>query len=176
MVWSSRCYHVKDEKEEDNFDKVWEQETIIEKDFVCKVYYKQNEKSHMLAYATFGFLRDDTVEIKGLYKNDDLKDADLPKHVIKGAGAKILVETLHKAKKRGAKYAILLPLDDGSGKLLQYYYKFGFRCVGGDRVEDEEILYSDFIASDRKDSKEQLAKTQENYTKCFIMRMDLSVL
>jgi predicted acetyltransferase len=179
MVWSSRCYHVKDEKEEDNFDKVWVQETILQKDFVCKVYYTENypegKESYMLAYATFTFLREDTVEITGLYKNEELKKIkDLPKHLMKGAGEKILVETLRKAKKRGAKYAILMPLDDGSGKLFKYYYKFGFRCVGNDdTVEAEEILYNDFITSD---PKQQLDKTKENFVKCYIMRMDLSLL
>jgi hypothetical protein len=50
------------------------------------------------------------------------------------------VRGLQKAKQRGAKFAVLKPADGGSGKLYQFYYNLGFRCVGS-RPTDKEILF-----------------------------------
>lgn len=177
MSWTTKCYHLKQTEEKENaetdFDTVWNEKDIVGQNFICKIYYRLNNVTYMIAYSTFEFISDNMIQVHALYQNDELKAQKiLPDQVFKGSGVKTLMDTLHKAKKRGAEFAVLLPLDDGTGKLFTYYYKLGFRCVG--KMEtNSEILYNAFVSPNPKDQAE---RTRENYENCFVMRMDLSLL
>lgn len=53
-------------------------------------------------------------------------------------GSHVIFKAVRKAKKLGAKYILLLPLDTGSGKLFKYYKSLGFKCA------PDEINPTDF--------------------------------
>jgi hypothetical protein len=56
------------------------------------------------------------------------KKLDKQKHIYI-VGSFIIFKAVRKAKKLGAKYILLLPLDTGSGKLFKYYKSLGFKCT-----------------------------------------------
>ncbi len=55
------------------------------------------------------------------------KTKGLQEHIFM-LGSHVLFKAIYKAKKLGAKYVLLMPLDKGSGKLFKFYKKLGFRC------------------------------------------------
>ena len=174
MAFVSKCFHIKNDRDED-FDAAWQEKVLTNKHFECRLYYKNEDVTLMVARSAFTFTSESSVEILGLYNENKATDL-LPQKLIKGIGKQILLETLHKAKKRGAKIATLIPLDDGSGKLFRYYYNLGFRCVDGDLdIGFTETLHNDFV-SNSTDEKTLLDKTFENYAKCGLMKLDLSLL
>lgn len=197
MDLTSRCYYVQsrdlDDEKEVDFDLGWSANSIEGKYFVCRFYDKVKAKTKQVAEIIFCFMSEDTVYIDNLERKKTKST--------KGLGSKLLTDTLWKAKRRGAKFAILAVGDDGNGKLYQYYYKMGFRCIGsleyqeGDIEEKEgndgsrrirkhtfsdskgflmrrkESAYNDFIGK-----KKDVSKEEQNRAECLYMRLDLSKL
>jgi hypothetical protein len=58
-------------------------------------------------------------------------------------GSQIIFKAVLAAKKLGAKYILLLPLDTGSTKLFQYYKSLGFKCTTDLKTGTDFPLKSD---------------------------------
>jgi predicted GNAT superfamily acetyltransferase len=175
MDLTCKCYHWRGNSFKDTFQEGWSSARMTGQSFICR-FYKDQER---VASVEFQFVSEDTVYIVKVDRHEKGE---------KGVASRLLMDTLRKAKKRGAKFAVLEVSDGGSGKLYKYYYNLGFRCVGNKLIkyDDEkdkeysmryrhlvhnrEIPYNDF------EGEELRARNTKLTQNCYYMRMNLNII
>jgi hypothetical protein len=142
----SRCY--KNKEEGDN-----EYRCVIKSDdeIISEIDFSIKETDEKIKYAYIDLVNNFySIQI-------GRKKRDKQKHIYV-VGAHIIFKAVIKAKKLGAKYILLLPMDSGSGKLFKYYKKLGFKC-SSDRLNTTD--YPDGLLDD--------PTIHEWYVNCYFM-------
>lgn len=121
---TATCYKTKinspfkEEKEHDEYRCVVKSndEEIAEVEFTMKEDNDGNKYAYIEYVNNFYPVQ---IKLKRTKKQDEIYTV----------GSQIIYKAVMFAKKLGAKYILLLPLDQGSGKLFKYYKSFGFLCT-----------------------------------------------
>lgn len=87
--------------------------------------YLYNQNWQALAALTFHFVATDIVYIENFNRFDRNS---------KGSGQILLTTAINGWRQQGIKIIYLSPHDNGDGKLYQYYYNLGFRCLNHDQA------------------------------------------